>query len=225
MEAIYNQKRNTVPLQGGWVTIKGNPYAKRGLRIPSSIRDEGVRHMDVYWGYNEECPWKLSGKLNKLADEEIVDDVLYLHGISDMQLTKLTIHTPSSLQTCFWAGELALFSDQLISMLQEEGWLQTIPFGGLIEHPIWDEETRDILGSLMMDGLNLYQAQNEIILAGLKLPEFVKPNHFYRPVGTYYDSFCEEPEYEAWWSPGSRIRAIDKAKEETSEQNLSSLFS
>jgi len=213
METIYKAKRNKIPLAGAWVSIKGNPYAKRGLRIPPSIRAEGVKHLDIYWAYNEHCPWTVADRqlerYLRSMDLEAIDYILENNGITEAQLTKMDLHTPSSKTICMWAGEVAPFSQDLIDMLLASESLETISFGGMTEHPIWDEEIRDILGSLMLDGLNIYQAQNEVITAGMELPEIMRPNHFYRPIGWYYNTFCEEPEYEAWWSPESRMREME----------------
>lgn len=193
-----------LPKSGGWVVIKGNPWASRGNRIIQAHRDEGIKHFDIYWAYDEECPWHLAESLirdYRDDPEYLAESIADLNQISAMlQLTWMTLHTPSSQLIRVWCGEVFKTTEETIAILLQEDGLETISFGG--KNIIWSEETRDIVGSMMLDGLSLAQAQHELLTArAIKKKELVKPNWFYRPIGFLREQFSEEPEYEAWYAP------------------------
>lgn len=197
-----------LPLEGAWVVIRGNHTgltAKRGLRIPQAIRMEGVKHFDIYWAYNEECPWKWDARESLDGDEvDLVDDVLYRSHTNEDQLTWVTLHTPSSEHIRMWAGEVTVFSRGLIDELLQENYVETVSFTKITKEPIWDDFTRDMVGSLRLDGLSLQEAQDMLITTRemkAKDRKVAFPDYFYRPIvgSPYYNQFCEEPEYEAWW--------------------------
>ena len=215
MVFIRDAKANILPEDGAWVSIKGNPYTVRGLRIPQSIRDEGVRHMDIYWAYDEGTPWHLPMEFAAVHDsgKDIVDDILWANGGShnglwEGQLTWMTLHTPSSKLIRMWAGEVAVMSQELIDKLLDNNYLQMISIANTQLNPVWDEVTRDMIGSLMLDGMSLQRAQAELLGAG----EMVRgemiwklPTHFYRPIGEYYNTFCEEPEHKMFMQERKKV--------------------
>lgn len=197
MEFIYEAKRNIVPPDGGWIHFKGNPMASRGYRVDIGLRQVGVRHMDIYFAYNEECPWTVVEEAlgyRAHGAEEICDFVEEVNGLRPgMQLTKVDLVTPVPTRVCAWAGEIARTDEETIQLLLAEGYLETIEFANRSQNPVWDEATRDLIGSLMVDGLNMQQAQNELIRAGEKFErQLIMPNYFYRPIGAYREMFCEE---------------------------------
>jgi hypothetical protein len=211
MEIIRRANRNILPPEGAWVSIKGNPYAQRGLRIPESIHKLGIHHLDIYWAYDESIPWGFSEPA-PLADfgletnpNDIVDYILFSHLITDVQLTWMTLHTPISQLIRMWAGEVSVMKQDTINASLDEGYLQTIPIGGIQNNPIWDEETKDMVGSLMLDGMSYNRAQDELIAAGTldtAARSWKFPPYFYRPTGDYYNVFCEEPEHDLYFTKG-----------------------
>jgi hypothetical protein len=201
--------RLILPPGGAWIIVKGNCWAGRGNRILTSHRREGIKHFDVYWAYDEECPWEFPSKL-KIDWKEDPDDLLgYLldtSGIGSEQLTWMTLHTPSSEHIRMYSGEVFKTSEETIKLMLMDNGLETHAFQG--PNVIWDEMTRDMVGSLMIDGLSLQEAQNMLISArAMKKKEIVKPNWFYRPIGVYRETFSEEPEYEAWYAPKEEVPA------------------
>lgn len=197
MEIIYKAKRNIVPPEGGWVHFKGNPLAPRGFRVDGGLRDVGVRHMDIYFAYNEHCPWgavKEALGYRPYAAGDICDFIEETNWLRPgLQLTKVDLVTPVPTRVCAWSGEVAKTDEETIQMLLGEGWIETIEFASRSKNPVWDELTRDMIGSLMLDGLNMYQAQNELIRAGEQFErKVILPAYFYRPIGLYRDMFCEE---------------------------------
>lgn len=210
-ELFFESGKNIIPKGGGWVVIKGNPYAARGLRIPESIRAEGVRHMDIYYAYDEEVPWKVPSKVLKefgllkkdFSGVDADEFFLYLAAINNiptLQLSWLTLHTPSSQLIRMYRGEVAHFSQELIDELLNSGGVRIVQFGGEQIEPVWEEATRDLVDALQLDGLNYHEAQAELLRAGDVDFEFHqrKPMYFYRATGWYYDMLSEEPDYEYW---------------------------
>ena len=204
MDAIRQAGCNTLPTEGAWVLFKGNPYSPRGLRIPVSLREAGIRHWDIYWAYNEQCPWDLPRGVtvqDVLDQGESIDEYVEEHnGISAVQLTWMSLHTPASQLIRAWSGEVTKLSDGLVSELLASESYEVVQFAG--RNPVWDEETRDIIGGLMLDGLNMNEAQLELVRAGeLESGNIQMPSYFYRVIRDSYvwNEFCEEPEYEAWW--------------------------
>jgi hypothetical protein len=197
--------------------FKGNPYALRGLRVPSSLRDEGVKHLDLYYAYDEGTPWhdmdEEAGyylrdlKKDALTQEEAREHLEWVWQSNEiegsMQATWVTLHTPSSHLIRAWCGEVATITRSTIDLLLQSNYLEIVSFAKQQENPVWDDATRDLVGSFMLDGLSLNQAQDELIRAGEKfkraLPKL--PTYFYRPIGEFRAQFSEEPEYEAWWAP------------------------
>ena len=205
MRHIYDANKNVIPPEGAWVSVKGNSYSPRSCRLPLSlVKEADIRHLDVYWASNEECPWPLdinalkglSGFSRYSMDttegiELLIEHVMVANYIEDDQLTKVSLHTPYHKAVCLWAGELVTFTNEHIEMLLHEGYLEIMEFGGT--NPVWDEETRDIIGSLQVDGLTLNQAQAELIRAGaMKLGDLVVPHYFYRASGEYKNIFYED---------------------------------
>ena len=214
MSIIRHAGMNLLPPDGGWVVVRGNPYAARGLRILGAIRDQGVTHFSIYYAYDEGCPWKALDRLvsnvvrdlqkgvlsQSMAKEFVLEEVLETSGIPEVQLTWVTLHTPSSQLIRFYQGELSHFSIDLISGLVKENCLEINPFGKVRLNPVWDEAIRDMIGSLQLDGLSFQEAQAELVKAGEKFQtrEPTLPDYFYKPAGWLYDRFCEEPEYEEY---------------------------
>lgn len=179
----------------GWVAYKGNPFAHRGMRITPSHTRLGIKHMDIYYAIDEECPWKVSmDGFEGIDKDDAVDVCLQMCddlGIPTLQLTKVTLVTGARDKICAWAGEVSVFSDDLIRDLLAEDLIEIVPFAH--KNPVWDEETRDIIGGMMIDGMTMQQAQAELVRAGeMKLSEMVLPSYFYRPIGAYRDIFVEE---------------------------------
>jgi len=203
---------NALPEEGSWVAIKGNPYAPRGKRIPDSIKAEGVQHLDMYYAYDEECPWTMPLKQRQLIDERLanggfkegeLEDIIegwldqsFILGNNGMQRTWMTVHTGSSKLIRFWCGEVATFPEELIKEMINTGLIETRTFSKIENNPVWDDATKDLIGSLMIDGLTLQAAQDELIKAGEKFQRKTGgyPNYFYRPIGMYRAQFCEEDE-------------------------------
>lgn len=191
------------PPGGGWVTIHGNRgMVPRGLRILASHRAAGVRHLDIYWAVNERLAFPprfprggFSVKTGDLDDIEVlIRDPI---SGSRQQATWMEIVSPYPATIRFYNGEVTSTSEELISNLLEENCLEVIRFGVDKADPIWEEATRDIMDSLRLDGLSYGEAQHELITLGLIKEEEQKiPHWFYRPIGWYYNQFCEEPEYE-----------------------------
>lgn len=204
MESIRKVKRNVLPEDGGWVIIRGSRMAPRGLRIPTAIRAEGVKHFDIYYAYNEETPnWGSQFEELAYCDEEeieeVIDECLANLGISDDQLTWMDLHTPSSKHIRMWAGEVSPISRGLIDEMLAEGYIKPVSFVKVQNNPVWDEITRDLIGSLMLDGLTEQQAQDELLRAGEDIErKWTLPNIYYEPIGEFRDTFSEEPEYEEW---------------------------
>lgn len=204
IDFIRQEKRTTLPPWGGWVTIIGNPKAPRGLRIPESIHELGVHHLDIYYAYDESTPWTMYGdtvlSLSRNQYEDITDLMLSMNSVTELQTTWMTLHTPVSQLIRMWNGEVRPFSEELIKDMLKENYLKTVPMGYTRESPIWDELTRDLIGSLQLDGLSFQEAQFELISSGEV--EFERdphlPPYFYRAIGDYYDQFSEEPEHDAW---------------------------
>jgi hypothetical protein len=202
--------------------FKGNPYASRGLRVPSSLRDEGVKHLDLYYAYDEGSPWHDPGEgmkrnvwtPNKPLKGDANDYVHWLlenAGVeASMQATWVTLHTPSSRLIRAWCGEVATITRSTIDLLLQSNYIEIVSFAKQQENPVWDDATRDLVGSFMLDGLSFNQAQDELIRAGEKfkraLPKL--PTYFYRPIGEFRAQFSEEPEYEAWWAPKKREEKV-----------------
>ena len=203
MEILRQEGLNLLPPEGGWVCVLGNPFAPRGLRIPVSIHDLGVQHFDIYYAYDEGTPWKINfagaevfGLDTTLADtKQIVEATLLEYGVQQLQTTWVTLNTPVSQLIRMWNGEVRVFSDELIKELLAAGYIETIPFGEQKkkESPVWDEVTRDMIGSLQLDGLSYQQAQHELITAGVEFERDQDlPQYFYRPIGTFRATFSEE---------------------------------
>jgi len=83
IDFIRKEGRTILPPWGSWVTIVGNPYAPRGLRIPESIHELGVHHLDIYYAYDEGCPWTLHGD----------DSLLYKFNTEELAKAKDNIHS------------------------------------------------------------------------------------------------------------------------------------
>jgi hypothetical protein len=78
------------------------------------------------------------------------------------------------------------------------------------ESPVWDELTKDLIGSLQLDGLSFQEAQFELISSGEVEFECDPhlPPYFYRAIGDYYNQFCEEPEHDAWLKEQKEARNV-----------------
>jgi|WetSurSiteA1Bulk_404760.scaffolds.fasta_scaffold02782_10 hypothetical protein len=193
---LRTEKSTLLPPWGGWVCILGNPYAPRGFRIPTVIRDLGVQHMDIYYAYDEGCPWTVYPNLVNVG-EKLSDIIIEKNQIPDVQLTWMALHTPASQLIRMWCGEVRVFRESLIEDMLEANYLATIPFGKTNESPVWDEATRDIIGSLQVDGLSYQEAQFELVTAGVEFEKDLRlPPYFFRAIGEYKNAFCEESEIE-----------------------------
>ncbi len=195
-----------LPPEGGWVALVGNPYAPRGLRLPSSFRPLDIQHMDLYYAYDEECPWPEFDRqleeylpdfdaFNVLDVDEAIYQILGGSLTPREQLTWMTINTPHSQLVRVYRGEVRPFSQDLIEEMLEIGGLEIKPFAKVSDSPVWDEATRDIIGSLMLDGLSKNQAQAELVKAGELKAKDVSlelPGYFYRSAGMIRNQFCEE---------------------------------
>lgn len=201
--AIYNRLAEAgetlLPLGGGWVCVVGNPLAPRGLRLPNFGLGFDIRHMDIFWAFDEECPWNFPQKgildipaADVLDGHELADYICDLNRISSLQLTWMKVVTSYSDTVRFWQGEVRLLSDDLIDDLLQENLVETISFAGK-SHPILEEAIRDIVDALQMDGLSFQAAQAEAIRCGVLEPsQLVHPNWFYRPIGAFREMFVEE---------------------------------
>jgi len=161
--------------------------------------------MDIYYAYNERCPWNFKEKVAVNAgyhlddNDDFIDAIVELNGITEHQLTLVDLNSPLKKTVSAWRGELRVFSQVLIDDLLASEGLEIVRFDS--PNPDIDEELRDIIGSLMLDGMTKHQAEAELIRAGeMKSSEMSLPGYFYRPIGWYYNQFCEEPEYEQWKS-------------------------
>lgn len=200
--------KTILPPEGAWVLVRGNPSAPQGLRIPKSHREEGVRHWDIYWAYDEQCPWdiKLRGS-EKVLDEDLVETLEYRNHISagySSQLTWMTLHTPSSRHIRVWACEVNTMSEELIQLMLAEDYYKTASFAKDVVEPLWDDILKDTVGSLMIDGLSMSEAQDMLITVDEMEAEYRKvplPSHYYTVIrdSAIWHGFCEEREYEAWW--------------------------
>ncbi len=199
MKHIYQLGMNAIPRSGDWVTIKGNHMARRGFRIPRSIIDLGVRHMDVYFAFSERVQFRLEvdGPEWLTSNTELKRDLL--EGTADnagidtqMQLTTVQIVSPARDEIRFFNGEVVRFADaNLIGDMLAENYLEVIPFAK--PNPILDEAIRDLVDAYQVDGLTLPQAQEECLRRRIiKQGDLRFPTHFYRPTGEYKDRFVED---------------------------------
>lgn len=204
-----------LPPEGGWVMAKGNPDAARGFRIPRSIAECGVRHLDIYWGYDEKLtvynqlmgPADLRGGRGQSMYKNIMDmakhdmdeaAVMYIKCIKalsyyDKQISLITINapTPTGEKCKFWNGELSHVTD-MQAYLSSEAY-EPIGTGQSMLNPIIDEAIRDMVDSLMIDGLNVMQARDHAINARiLKKKDRIIPATFYRPIGWFKERFVED---------------------------------
>jgi hypothetical protein len=208
-----------LPEEGGWVTVKGNPFAPRGMRIPRMTADAGVQHLDVYWGFEERMVTKvgysfldgisayryLNDRRRKIdSDEKLrlyieIGDEIHEHlenwsRSAHYQTTLITIATPYPDKVCFYNGELVTMSDELRERCLNEGLLETVTFGQIEKSPIVDEALRDIVDSLQVDGMMYHEANNYALKAGILGDDgsLVIPKWFYRPIGAYKEMFVED---------------------------------
>lgn len=207
---VLLEKYRMVPPQGGWVFLKGNPRAPRGYRMPNFCKDLDIRHMDVYWAYNEEIEKALMSRIahslkrfGNITDEDILDKANFF--INDggafcidtggLQITKVQISHPHQDRVCFWNGEISPIKD--INEYLAENVLMPFRFGEEEEfNPIADEAIRDVIGSLQLDGMTKSQAYNEAISMGLLTEkDKIVPKMFYRFTEAYTEMFVEEFAY------------------------------
>lgn len=185
---IKKAGRALLPNDFGWVTVVGNPYSKI-QRINPVLRIFGIQHMDIYFAFNERCPWKYRHARNENA-QETIDGLLDRNGISDTQLTLVDLHTPRGTASA-WQGEVRLFSEELIEDLLANDALVMLPFQ--TPNAMLAPEIEDIIGAMMLDGYTRQQADAEMIRIGeIKPSEARKPGWFYRPIGWYRNQFCED---------------------------------
>ena len=186
-----------LPPGGGWVSVKGNPYAKRGCRIPRSITDLGVQHMDIYWGFEEktawnyECDYNLWRGCSDRAKRDLIDEKTHTKTNNSLQITLMRVLAPAPEIIKFYNGELALMSYELISDMLAEDLVETVSFDA--NNPIIDDVTRDLVGSAQVEGMSLSEAQDYFLSYGMIKPKHLQyPNYFYRPIGEYKTQFVEE---------------------------------
>jgi len=197
-----------LPREGGWVSVRGNPHAPRGLRIPASISELGVQHLDIYYGINEEIcyqvPTAAKAELSKLRSEygsrqnapkdrlAYLGNKLYYYGDNNggQQATWITINIPHNETVRFFNVELRPFDADLIEESLAAGYLEIVPMRPMETAPILEEATRAIVDALQMDGLSYHQAIAETVRAGIS-HKVVCPPWFYRPIGEYREAFVE----------------------------------
>lgn len=186
-----------IPPGGTWVTFAGNPHAPRGRRITPALAILGIEHLDIYYTSNVEYPWDVPVSYDMLETWEPAEVLDYLEQMSMTggQNALVTLHTPYGQSVKVWECELRPISEALIADMLEADYLQLISFGSEKRQnsPVWDEMTRDMIGSLMLDGLSYNAAQAELILGGEQIEtEFILPSHFYRAIGEYAAQFKED---------------------------------
>ncbi len=207
-----------LPREGGWVTIHGNLFAPRGHRIPRSIAALGVRHMDIYYGIDEEICYRVMPPLRKqlselrsrygwlgetpqerLADlgEKIYDTGSFGghdgRGLNNngWQATWITINVPHAETVRFFNGEVTSFREELIERCLKENLLEIVPFHIQAGNPVLKEAIREIVDALQVDGMSYHQATAEAVRAGL-INQAVCPPWFYRPIGAYHAMSVED---------------------------------
>ncbi len=202
-----------LPREGGWVSIRGNPFAPRGLRISRAHYELGIRDLDIYYAINEEICfqvpegakkelYKLRRRYGRLRDtpkermafigEALYDGDGYSFNAnnSGYQVTWMTANVPHTETVRFFNAEVRPFKESLIEKCLAANYLEIIPIRPITTNPILEEATRAIVDALQMDGLSYHQAIAETVRAGIS-HKVACPPWFYRPIGEYRDTFVE----------------------------------
>lgn len=202
------EEHRLLPPGGGWVFIKGNPNAPRGSKMPSFCQSLKIRHLDIYYAYNEivndsclsryeHCTRRLN--LDSDSDkEEIIDNFRkamndpFIGTLSD-QKTLLQISHPHQDRVCFYNGELSPVSSKSMDIFLSENTVKPMKFGEEHFNPITEEAIRDIVNAMELDGLSRSQAYNEAIVNGLLSEEdSVIPKMYYQLHEEYRSMFSDE---------------------------------
>lgn len=206
----------TLPPGGAWVCIVGCPRWPRGQRLIKAHTEIGIQHMDIYWAFKEKLT--ASPRVNRRGRQniELPQAILYdiMNGadpqkamtraaeeLSDfvrgypwhnhhLQKTLISISHPHPEEPKFYNSEVRVFSDDLIRTLLQENCVETKIFGEIFL-PTLDDVLRDIADSLQIDGLSRAEAYHMLLTSGESDIEVI-PTWFYRPIGWFRDTFCEE---------------------------------
>lgn len=219
IEIVCAAELGILPPGGAWVCIKGMSHfgAPRNHRIIPAHRDIGIQHMDIYWAMTEKPTfsprpryrrrrrgmdeyanmlWKgnltREDALARVAEEYYDLFVGQPFEASEMQATLITVRHPHHGMVRFYNGEVRVFSNELITALLRESYVETVVFGQA-NIPILEDATRDIVDAMQVDGCSYAQAQHEALVGGVLTPDqMTVPNWFYRPTGPFRDTFVEE---------------------------------
>ena len=220
IEIVRAVNLGVLPRGGAWVCVKGMSHfgAPRNHRIIPAHRDIGIQHMDIYWAtdevptfsprplyrrrrrgmdkYANALMWQ-KGLTREEALARVAEEYLDLFmgqpfRTSELQATLVTICHPHHEKVRFYNGEVRVFSDELISNLLKESYVETIVFGQA-NIPVLEEAVRDIVDALQVDGCSFAMAQHEALVGSVLKPDQAAiPNWFYRPTGAFRDTFVEE---------------------------------
>ncbi len=205
-----------LPPGGAWVGIIGCPSWPRGKRLIAAHKEIGIQHMDIYWACKEKLT--ASPKVNRRGRRNLglVEAILYdiMKGVEpedaiaktveeltdfvwgspfrdySLQTTLITISHPCPEEVRFFNSEVRVLDGDFIRILLQEDMIETKIFGEMFL-PTLDDVLRDIADSLQIDGLSKAEAYHMLLTSGESDTEVI-PTWFYRPVGWFRETFCEE---------------------------------
>jgi hypothetical protein len=216
-----------IPITGTWAMLVGNPYAPRGQKLPDFCKDIGLRQMDVIYIFNEQmASEKLRQIYFHLSQTRIrrrvdVDDLDF----KDLEITERgfarairEVYDDSPFPELnqniydanvavgetvrFWDIELTFMTEEKIKYYLSENAIFPITVEGSLiqEVPVLQNDIKELLGAMELDGLSRNEALNEATkmlsscqIEGVKVKDLAQqikiPNYYYRVNDEVYNAF------------------------------------